>query len=95
VGWDKLTGQMVEGGIQAQTTKALENLQAVLRDVGASLRDVVIVRIYLLKKDDHDLYDAVYHRFYPENPPARVTVAVRELIDEGCLIDIEAIAIVD
>jgi 2-iminobutanoate/2-iminopropanoate deaminase len=94
VGWDKRTGRMVDGGIQAQTRQALENLRAALEPVGAGLEDVVIVRVYLLDKEDHDRYDPVYREFFPENPPARVTVVVSDLCDDGCLIDIEAEAVV-
>jgi 2-iminobutanoate/2-iminopropanoate deaminase len=94
VGWDKTTGRMVDGGIEAQTRQAMHNLQDALARVHASLSDVVIVRVYLVHKDDHDRYDPVYHEYFPNNPPARVTVVVADLIDDGCLIDIEAEAVV-
>ena len=94
VGWNKETGQMAEGGIRAQTRLALENLREVLATAGASLTDVVMVRVYLLKKEDHNRYDAVYQEFFPEDPPARLTVVVEDLIDPDSVIDIEAVAIV-
>lgn len=94
VGWDKKTGRMVEGGVEAQTRKALENLRDVLRRGGASLADVVMVRVYLLDREDHDRYDSVYKEFFPNDHPARVTVVVSDLIDKGSLIDIEATAII-
>lgn len=95
VGWDKTTGEMVGPSIEDQTRKALENLEEVLASVGGSLTDVAIVRVYLTDAADHDRFDPIYAEFFPSNPPARVTVAVSELIDRGCLIDIEAIAVLD
>ena len=92
VGWDKRTGTMREG-IETQTRQALENLRDVLEQAGSSLADVVIVRVYLTDAADHDQYTAVYQDFFPEKPPARVTVVVHDLVDEGSLIDVEAEAI--
>ena len=94
VGWSKKTGQMARGGIEAQTRQALENLREVLATAGASLADVVTVRVYLLTKEDHDRYDPIYQEFFAEYPPARLTVVVKDLIDRDSLIDIEAVAIV-
>jgi 2-iminobutanoate/2-iminopropanoate deaminase len=91
LGWDKATGQLVEG-IEAQTQLALENLRDVLRRAGSDLQDVVQMRVYITEHDDYHRYEPIYDRFFPESPPVRVTVVVKELIHHA-LIDFEALAI--
>jgi 2-iminobutanoate/2-iminopropanoate deaminase len=91
IGWDKSTGEIVDG-IEAQTERALENLKDVLHRAGSTLQDVVLTRIYLTEHDNYKRYDAVYQKYFPHDPPSRITVVVADNIDHA-LIDIEAVAI--
>lgn len=91
LGWDRHTGEFREG-IEAQTEQALENLKQALERAGSSLRDVVSVHVYLTEQGHYHAYEPVYQRYFPENPPARVSLVVAELIHHA-LIDIEAIAV--
>jgi 2-iminobutanoate/2-iminopropanoate deaminase len=95
IGWDKKTGKFVEGGIGAQTEKALENLRLVLERSGSSLKSVITTHVYLTDASQYPVVDEIYSRFFPgDQPPARTTVVVKDLIDHGeCLIDIEALAL--
>jgi 2-iminobutanoate/2-iminopropanoate deaminase len=88
---DPATGKMVEGEIEAQTERVLKNLEAVLEAGGASLAGVVKTTVYLADLSDFPAMNAVYGRFFPENPPARATVQVSKL-PAGALVEIEAIA---
>jgi 2-iminobutanoate/2-iminopropanoate deaminase len=88
---DPATGKMVEGEIEAQTERVLKNLEAVLEAGGASLAGVVKTTVYLADLSDFPAMNAVYGRFFPENPPARATVQVAKL-PAGALVEIEAIA---
>ncbi len=88
---DPATGQMVEGGIEAQTRRVLENLKAVLEAAGAGLDRVVKTTVYLADLDDFAAMNAVYAEYFPENPPARAAVQVARL-PKGARIEIEAIA---
>ncbi len=53
-------GALVPGGVAAQTTRAMENLSALLGSAGASLNDVVKTTCYLVDMDDFDTFNAAY-----------------------------------
>lgn len=76
IGYDPETGGVVPGGIVPETRKAIENLKAVLEKVGMGLGDVVKATVYLTDMKDYDAFNEVYRSYFPENPPARETVAV-------------------
>lgn len=88
---DPKTGQMVEGGIEAETERVLANLTAVLAAAGASLSDVVKTTVYLADFSEFQAMNAVYVRAFPTDPPARATVGVSAL-PRGAKIELEAIA---
>lgn len=94
VALDPATGQLVSGGIAEQTTRALENLKAVLEAAGSSLSAVVKTVIFLKDMNDFAAMNAVYgHYLAPEGvvAPARSTVEVARL-PKDALIEIEVIA---
>jgi len=91
VGLDAATGELVEGGVEAEAERALRNLAAVLDAAGASMADVVKTTIYLADIDDFGAVNAVYARHVSDPPPARSTFAVGAL-PKGARIEIEAIA---
>jgi len=79
VGLDPASGQLVPGGIQAETERALRNLEAVLKAGDASFQDVVKTTVFLADMADFAAMNEVYGRFFPDPKPARSTVAVRSL----------------
>jgi 2-iminobutanoate/2-iminopropanoate deaminase len=91
IGLDPTTGELVEGGIEAQADRALRNLAAVLDAAGAAMADVVKTSVFLADIGDFAALNAVYARHMPEPPPARSTFAVGAL-PKGALVEIEAIA---
>lgn len=91
VGLDPATGELVEGGIEAQADRALRNLAAVLDAAGAAMADVVKTSVFLADMNDFAALNAVYAKHMPEPPPARSTFAVGAL-PKGALVEIEAIA---
>jgi 2-iminobutanoate/2-iminopropanoate deaminase len=88
---DPQTGQMVEGGIEAETARVLANLTAVLAAAGATLADVVKTTVYLADFSEFQAMNAVYVRAFPTDPPARASVGVSAL-PRGAKIELEAIA---
>jgi 2-iminobutanoate/2-iminopropanoate deaminase len=88
---DPQTGEMVGGGIEAETERVLANLEAVLAAAGASLADVVKTTVYLADFSEFPAMNAVYVRAFPDQPPARATVGVVAL-PRGAKIELEAIA---
>jgi 2-iminobutanoate/2-iminopropanoate deaminase len=91
LGLDPATGQIVEGGIVAQTERALGNLRAVLGAAGCTFADVVKTTVFLADINDFQAMNDVYAIFMADPPPARSTVPVGAL-PKGGLIEIEAIA---
>jgi 2-iminobutanoate/2-iminopropanoate deaminase len=91
IGWDKRTGRFPDG-IEAQTEQALENVKEVLERAGATMADVVSLRAYLVDQDDYHRYEPIYHRYFPEHPPARVSIVVASNIHDA-LIDFEVVAV--
>jgi 2-iminobutanoate/2-iminopropanoate deaminase len=91
LGLDPATGNLVEGGVEAQAERALKNLGAVLDASGATFADVVKTTIFLVEIGDFTAVNAVYATFMPEPPPARSTIGVAAL-PKGGLVEIEAIA---
>lgn len=93
VALDPATGELVVGGIADQTTRALENLRAVLTAAGSSLSQVVKTTVFLVDMADFGQMNEVYGRFFGSHRPARSTVAVAAL-PRGALVEIEVIATV-
>jgi len=92
VGIDPTTGRMVEGGVEAETERALTNLGNVLAAAGLGFGDVVKTLCFLADIADFQRFNAVYARFFAEPYPARSTVAVKAMAG-GSLVEIEAIAV--
>jgi len=92
LGLDPATGQLVEGGITAQTERVFANLRAVLEAAGASLDSIVKTTVFLSNLDDFAAMNDVYARHIGDQPPARSTVEVGRL-PSGALVEIEAIAV--
>jgi 2-iminobutanoate/2-iminopropanoate deaminase len=89
VGFDG-DGNLVEGGVGAQTRQALDNLRACLQAGGCDLADVVKVTAFLDDLGDVEEYNAVYRQYFDEPYPARTTVGVD--LPGGILVEIEAVA---
>jgi 2-iminobutanoate/2-iminopropanoate deaminase len=91
---DPETGAVVEGEIEAQTERVIENLAAVLTAAGSGLDSVLRTTIYLTDLALFARVNAVYARFFAGEPaPARATVEVAAL-PLGVQIEIDAIAAV-
>ena len=89
VGFDE-NGDLVEGGIAAQTRQALENVGACLTAAGCDFGDVLKVNAYLADLGDFDAYNAVYREYFDEPYPVRTTVGVS--LPGGILVEIEVVA---
>ncbi len=89
---DPETGQVVEGGIQAQAVRVLDSLRAILEASGSGMDRVVKTTVFLTDLGDFAAVNAVYARFFPHAPPARATVQVAAL-PRGVGIEIEAVAL--
>ena len=82
-------GTVVEGGVEAQTRQALQNLRALLESQGASMTQVVKTLVFLVDMDDFATMNDVYVEAFGDHRPARSTVAVAAL-PLGARVEVEA-----
>jgi len=88
---DPATGVFVEGGIKEQTRQSLSNVQAVLREAGLSMSNVIKTTVFMADMADFAAMNEVYAEFFAEPYPARSAVAVKTL-PKGALVEIEVVA---
>ena len=97
---DPATSEYVHpGDVAAQTTRTLENVRAIVEAAGATFADVVMLRVYLTKREDFAIMNDAYGAFVTEHVtdgilPARTTVFTG-LPREEMLVEIDALAIAD
>ncbi len=92
LGMDPATGELVPGGIEAETRQALINVRNVLESAGSSLAQVVKTTVFLRDMNDFSRMNAVYGEFFRENFPARSAVQVAALPRNGA-VEIEVVAL--
>ena len=91
-------GEVVgKGDLRAQVTQVMENLKTALAAAGATMNDVVKANYYVvnLKPEQVPVIREVRSKYFPaEHPPAGTLVGVTGLVQEGYMIEIEAVAAV-
>lgn len=92
LGLDPATGELVEGGIQAQTRQALTNIKNVLEAAGSGLEYVVKTTVFLKDMGEFAQMNSVYGEFFTQDFPARSAVQVAALPKDGA-VEIETIAL--
>lgn len=88
---DPATGELIDGPIEAQVRRVMQNLGAVLEAAGSGLDRVVKTTIFLADMDDFAAVNAAYGEHFGAVPPARATVQAARL-PKGARVEIEAIA---
>ena len=88
---DPEIGKIVEGGIVEQTEQVMKNIKAILDEAGYTFQDVVKSTCLLSDMANFADMNAVYGKYYAENPPVRAAFAVREL-PLSVMVEIETIA---
>ncbi|HVP22315.1 MAG TPA: Rid family detoxifying hydrolase [Conexivisphaerales archaeon] len=82
LGLDPATGALC-AGLEAQASRALDNVESVLRQGGASWNDVAKVTVYLSDISDFDVVNRVYSSKLGSAAPARSTLGVASLPKGG------------
>lgn len=90
---DPATGQLIDGDIDAQTERVMENLQEVLDAAGSSWTEVVKTTVYLHDMAHFPRVNEIYGKWIGEARPARSTVQVTAL-PRGALVEIDLVATV-
>ena len=91
VGIDPGTNEVVDGGIEAQTERAMQNVKAILEEAGSGLERLLKCTIFLADFGDFPTVNEIYGRYVQPDPPARATVQVAYL-PSGVLVEIDAVA---
>lgn len=89
---DPKTGNLVDGGIEAQTRQVFSNISAILEAAGASLDNVVSAGVFLADMNDFAKMNAIYAEHFSSPAPARATVQVARL-PKDCLVEIQVTAV--
>ncbi|GAA9108968.1 RidA family protein [Helicobacter pylori] len=92
LGIDASTGEFKGTDIHSQTTQSMENIKAILKEVGLGMDSVVKTTILLKSLDDFSVVNEIYGSYFKEPYPARATFQVAKL-PKDALVEIEAIAI--
>ncbi|HVR49537.1 MAG TPA: RidA family protein [Pseudorhodoferax sp.] len=83
-------GEIVLGGVEAQTRQVMENLRAALALAGADFDDVCKCTVWLADARDFGAFNRVYMGFFPNGKPARSTTEARLMVDAKVEIDVVA-----
>jgi 2-iminobutanoate/2-iminopropanoate deaminase len=86
-------GEMVNGDVQEQTHQVFKNVQAVLKEAGASLESVIKTTVFIKDMNDFGKVNEVYGEYFHTHKPARSCVEVARL-PKDALVEIEVIALV-
>jgi 2-iminobutanoate/2-iminopropanoate deaminase len=94
VGVDPETGEVVEGGIRAETRQTMENVAAILEAAGSSLDNAIKATVFLNDIDEFDEFNEVYGEFVDEPRPARSAFEVSDLAID-IAVEIEMVAAIE
>ena len=88
---DPSSGKLVEGGIEVQTRRVMQNLNAVLDAAGYRFDDVVQTQVFLSNLNHYKAMNSVYATYFDERPPARAVVEAAR-IPRDALVEIMMVA---
>jgi reactive intermediate/imine deaminase len=83
-------GEIVRGGIIAESRKAVENMLAILSEAGYGVDDIVRVGVWLDDPRDFWSFNGVFAEYFGANPPARACVQSRMMVD--CKVEVDCVA---
>lgn len=92
VGASAETRAMTEGRVAAETRNIMEQFRALLTELGMDFGDIVQGTVYLADISGYGEMNEVYGEYFPTDPPARETVAIKELVG-GAAIEISFVAV--
>ena len=84
-------GKLSGTDVALQTRQCLDNIRALLAQVGCGLGQVIKATVWLVERTDFAAFNRVYAEYFPAQPPVRSTV-VSGLVLPGALVEIEVVA---
>jgi len=91
LGIDPASGNLVNGGFEAEARQVLANIQAILESQKSGMDKILKTTVFLTDMEDFALLNGIYGTFIPEPYPARTTIQVAAL-PKGARIEMEVIA---
>ena len=98
VAWDENQNIVGEGDLAAQVEQSLKNVDAALKTIGASIHDVVTMRIYIVSDymEESGCVSAALRRWFSaETAPTTTWLGISCLARPEFLVEIEAVAVID
>lgn len=89
---DPDTGSMIDGSIEAETERVLDNIGAILKAASMSFEDVVRCEVFMTDVNNYAQINEVYARYFNEKPPARQAVQVAAL-PRNARVEISCVAV--
>ncbi len=86
--------KLASPGTEAEFKQALDNLKAAIEAAGSSLDKVLKCTCFLVEATDFALFNTVYKRYFPKDPPARSTVVVKAIVIPGAKLEIDCVTII-
>jgi len=81
------------GDIEAQTDTIMKNIEIILNEKGISLSHVVKSSVFIDDTRKFKLFNDVYKKYFPKDPPVRTAVAIGKF-EKGLCVEIDVIALV-
>jgi 2-iminobutanoate/2-iminopropanoate deaminase len=92
IGLDPETKKLVDGALEDEVRRVMDNLRTLLEDCGSSLDNVVKTTVFLVDMGQFQAMNGVYAQYFGDEPPARSTIQVAAL-PLGARVEVEATAI--
>ncbi|MEI0487444.1 RidA family protein [Brachyspira intermedia] len=90
---DPVSGEMAENDIKKQTERVMENIKGLLESENLTMANIIKTTCLLTDMANFAAFNEVYANYFPENPPARSTVAIKAL-PKDALVEVEIIAVI-
>lgn len=84
------TGKLADGGLEAQARQVMENLHAILSELGCSMENVLKTTVFMKDLNAFAAFNQIYAEYFPANCPARSCVEVARLPMDA-LVEVEAV----
>ena len=84
------TGKLADGGLEAQARQVMENLCAILSELGCSMENVLKTTVFMKDLNAFAAFNQIYAEYFPANCPARSCVEVARLPMDA-LVEVEAV----
>ncbi len=83
-------GEVIDGGIVAQTHQAIKNVIAILKEAGYGPEHVVRCGVWLDDARDFQSFNKIFKEYFGANPPARACVVSSMVVD--CKVEVDCVA---